>query len=194
MNLVLFDFDGTLTKRETLFAFIRFTVGDLRFLGGIILLSPVLAAHAFGFVGAERAKRAVLSYFFKGWARPKLETAGERFCAEALPSLMNEETLRTFESHKKSGAEVCLVSASCDAWLQPFCRTNGIRCICTELEYDAADRFTGRFRTPNCKGPEKRRRIEAIYRLADFARVIAYGNSSADLQMLEMAHEKHLLR
>ena len=45
-TIAVFDFDGTLTYRNSLFPFIRIAVGSPRFLWGLFLLSPVLFAYA----------------------------------------------------------------------------------------------------------------------------------------------------
>ena len=190
---MLFDFDGTLTKKDSLPAFIRFACGFPRMLGGAILLSPMLLGYIFSLVKNAEAKRRVLSHFFKGRSRDWMEQKGRAFCAEVLPGMMQEETLRIFEKEIGSGAAVAVVSASVDAWLRPFCEKYTAVCICTELSYDASGLFTGHFHTPNCNGDEKPKRIRERLTLEQYTHIIAYGNSKSDLPMLAIAHEKHML-
>ena len=42
MKIYAFDFDGTLTTRDTLIAFIRYACGTSRFLLGFLLHAPLL--------------------------------------------------------------------------------------------------------------------------------------------------------
>lgn len=41
-KIYCFDFDGTLTKKDTLIEFIKFSMGKTRFLMGFLLYSPIL--------------------------------------------------------------------------------------------------------------------------------------------------------
>ena len=41
-KIAFFDFDGTITTDDSLLKFIRFVVGDRRFLLGLVVLSPML--------------------------------------------------------------------------------------------------------------------------------------------------------
>ena len=56
MNLALFDFDGTITKNDSLIKFIRFAVGDLKFVFGLFILSPVLLAYKIKLIPNFKAK------------------------------------------------------------------------------------------------------------------------------------------
>lgn len=40
MNLVLFDFDGTITRDDSLLEFVAYVVGFKKFFRGILVLSP----------------------------------------------------------------------------------------------------------------------------------------------------------
>jgi len=133
MALVLFDFDGTITKRDTLFPFLLHTCGGIRFFAGVSLLTSLPAAYALKIVSAEYAKSWLLSFFLKGQAREEIEAAGAAFCAHRLPSLLREDMIGLLKSHVSQGNEVCVVSASCDAWLKPFCAEYKTHRISTEL-------------------------------------------------------------
>lgn len=52
MNLVLFDFDGTITRDDSLLEFVAYVVGFKKFFRGILALSPVLAAYKLGLVNS----------------------------------------------------------------------------------------------------------------------------------------------
>ena len=194
MTLVLFDFDGTLTKRDTLMPFLHHTCGGLRFYAGLLLVLPWLAAYAAGLVSAHDAKTRVLRFFLRGRSKAAIENAGETFCREKLPELLRPDSMALLNAHIAGGKEVAVVSASCGAWVKPFCVKEGVGCICTEMEFDAEGKFTGNLCTPNCKGEEKPRRIREVYELGRYSRIIAYGDSPADLPMLGLAHEKHMLK
>ncbi len=194
MTLVLFDFDGTLTKRDTMMPFLQHTSGSLRFYAGMLLLLPWLAAYAAGLITAHNAKARVLRFFLKGRSKAEIESAGADFCHEKLPAMLRPDAMDLLKAHLAEGNEVAVVSASCEPWVKPFCAQEGIGCICTGMEFDAEGNFTGNLCTPNCKGEEKPRRIREVYELDRYPRIIAYGDTAADLPMLGLAHEKHMLK
>ena len=52
-KLAIFDFDGTLTTKDTLLAFIEFTKGKRRLYQELLLLSPELILMKLGFGNNE---------------------------------------------------------------------------------------------------------------------------------------------
>ena len=77
--LVLFDFDGTLTKKDTMFEFIKFTHGRSILFYKMILMLPTLVKMKLGMVSNASAKLSLLSSFYKGWPQKKMHKAGEDF-------------------------------------------------------------------------------------------------------------------
>ena len=65
MNLVLLDFDGTITKKDTLFDFTRFSVGNIKFTLGIAVLFIPMVLNKIGLLSAQNTKEIFLTLFFK---------------------------------------------------------------------------------------------------------------------------------
>lgn len=190
-TLVLFDFDGTLTTGDTLVRFLLFAVPPARLItGGARLFFQYLGLVFQGKWSNERAKAQLLAVFFQHQQQEDLEALGARFCAQKLPGLFRADLLNLLRDYRRQGATIALVSASPDLWLKPFAAAENIQLICTELDY-AAGRFSGKFATPNCNGAEKARRIQAVFQLSDFEKIIAYGNSSGDEAMFALAHASY---
>ena len=61
-----FDFDGTLTTKDTLLAFIRYAKGTGKTILGALLFSPILILMRLHLYPNWKAKQQVFSYFFKG--------------------------------------------------------------------------------------------------------------------------------
>ena len=55
-SLALFDFDGTITFKDTLFEFIIHSKGRMRFLLGIAVLSPVFVLYLLRIIPNWKAK------------------------------------------------------------------------------------------------------------------------------------------
>ena len=109
---------------------------------------------------------------------------------------------------------MAIVSASIDNWVRPFAEmylqsdnaqdksqgnvqdnvqdnkpSSPIIVLGTKVEVDAAGCLTGRFATPNCYGPEKVRRIEAVWPHREQYDVSAFGDSRGDKEMLAYADQ-----
>jgi HAD superfamily phosphoserine phosphatase-like hydrolase len=193
--LHLCDFDGTLTKGDTLLHFLWFALSPSARLK-VTLLAPIRFTGLL-FTGSwsnDRAKEQLLSLCFKGKTRVELEKSGEAFCQEVLPGLIRSSLLETLLKARGRQERVVIVSASLDIWIKPFCQQEGFEWLCTELEYKkigahGAPQFSGYFGLPNCNRAEKARRIQMAYSLSDFRHIIAYGNSKGDYDMYALANE-----
>jgi phosphatidylglycerophosphatase C len=186
-KLILFDFDGTLTKGDSMFAFINFAKGEPALWGSLILLSPWLVLQKLGLYPAEKAKKKLLAFHFKGETAHNLEEMGKAFGLRVLPNLFRDMALEKLHFHRSKGHEVWIVTASLDIWVGPWAQQQGLPILCTKAEF-VDGKFTGEFSTPNCNGPEKVRRIEEVLQREDFERVYAYGDSRGDKEMLAYAH------
>jgi len=190
VGLALFDFDGTITFKDSFGDFIAYAVGRRRLITGAVLLSPMLLGNVLGLISNWRAKEIVSTYFFGGWdARGFVELAS-KYSRERLPHLIREIALERIAWHKQQGDKVVVVSASIDLWLADWCTDRALDLIATKLAIEDG-KVTGRFSTRNCSGQEKVRRIGERYDVKSFDRVYAYGDSAGDKAMLGMADEKY---
>ena len=190
MALALFDFDGTITFKDSFADFIRYAVGRKKFIIGVIRLTPMLFAYALGLVRNWRAKELVSAYFFGGWDSRLLEEIAAKYSKERLPGIVREAAMEKIKWHQLKGDTVVVVSASIDLWLAGWCAEYDVDLVATKLEVKDG-RVTGRFLTKNCSGKEKVRRIEERYNLKSFDYIYAYGDTPGDKAMLELADEKH---
>jgi phosphatidylglycerophosphatase C len=188
-KLVLFDFDGTITTKDTLLEFIRFYHGSLKFLIGFALLSPVIALHLFKIIPNWKAKQFVLTWFFKDESVEQFAAKCDNFTHKIIPSLIRPQALVAIQNHKQNNDEVVVISASAENWVAPWCKALGLPCIATRLEA-VHGKLTGKIVEKNCYGAEKVSRLLMHYSLNDFSSIVAYGDSSGDKEMLAVAHEQ----
>ena len=189
IDLALFDFDGTITKDDSLLKFIRFVVGDVRFVFGLVVLSPILVAYKLKLIPNYKAKQKMLSWFFKGMSKEAFLKVANEYSLVHIDKILRPKAIEKINWHKNQGHKVVVVSASIEFWLRPWCEKNGLELIATKLEIKD-DIVTGKLLSKNCYGVEKVNRIKEIYNLKDFEYIYSYGDSSGDKQMLELAHEK----
>lgn len=196
----MFDFDGTLTSADTLLEFIRYACGRRRFFIGFALFSPLLVLMKLHLYPNYRAKQRLFAWYFKGMSIDNFDLVCRRF-AHHNQRLMRQKALDRLREIFHNNETLCVVSASIDNWVRPFfdniskASRSDFRVIGTEVEVDTDGVLTGRFRTHNCYGAEKVRRVlEAMPQLKsnrDDFWVVACGDSRGDKELLEFADEAH---
>lgn len=187
--LALFDFDGTLTFRDSLLDFLFYAVGLHRMVAGAAYLSPALLAYCFRILDHSDAKQKVLQYFFSGWETEKMQRLSHNYSLGRLPKIIRSAGLKRMHWHMKQGHEVLIVSATPEIWIRAWAEEQSVGLMGTLLE-EAEGRITGKYQGVNCNGVEKVRRIREKHNLQGFDKIYAYGNSSGDRPMLALAHEK----
>lgn len=191
MTIAFFDLDGTLTTKDTMIQFIRFAKGNLIFYTGLLLLLPVLIAYRMGLLANWRAKEILFSFYFKGMSVERAQSLGQAFATKVIPQLLHPRALQEIEFHQKAGAEIVVVTASFAFWVKPWCDLHHFDLIATE--YDTHDGLlSGLIKGKNCHGAEKVRRIKEKFDLLRFDKIYAYGDSTSDIKMLNLAHFKYL--
>lgn len=185
--IAAFDFDGTITTKDTLFDFIKFYHGEFKLYKGLFLLSPTLIAFNLGFIENSRAKEKLLSFFFKGESITKFNEMCEAYSSR-IYEICREDALERIMWHKERGHEVLIVSASLQNWISPWARDMDIpQVLGTGLAVNEKGIITGSFSTPNCYGPEKVNRLKAVYPDKKTYILYAYGDSSGDRELLAYA-------
>ena len=159
-------------------------------LKAVLLNLPFVIGYKLGIVSGHSIKEKFIAGFFKGQTMYSFSEEGKQYAIEKLNEIVRPKALERIKWHQEQGHEVVVVSASLNQWIEPWCKHLNIKCIATEIETDE-DRITGRLKGKNCTGSEKVRRIKEVYASVDFEYIYAYGNSSGDKQLLEMANEKY---
>jgi len=188
MQIAFLDFDGTITTDDSLIKFIRFVVGDVKFIWGMILLSPMLTAYKLKFIPNYKAKQYMLSYFFKNMSEEKFMHVAREYSLNQINTILRPKALEKIAWHKEQGHKIVIVSASIECWLKPWCDENNLGLIATRLEIKEGI-LTGKFSTKNCYGIEKANRVQELYNLSDYEHIYAYGDSRGDKELLALANE-----
>lgn len=186
-ELALFDFDGTLTRRDTYPRLLRYIAGGPRFYTSLVVLIPAFTGYLMGRLSHTDLKTRILTQLLGGCPIARYRELAYQFALEQLPHLLRQPAVDCLRWHRARGDRVIVVSASMREWLEPFCREHSVELLCTEMEV-VEGRLTGRLAGSNCSGPEKVRRVQRHLDLTQYAAVHAYGDSRGDREMLAIAH------
>lgn len=190
MDLALFDFDGTITNKESIKEFIRFVLGD-RFFAKMLPIIPSLVLYGLGIYGNKQIKETALSLSIAGMEVEQLSLIALEFSRIILPQIIRLEAIKRLQWHKERGDYVAIVSAGLDIYITPWARENGVdKVIAMALEIKN-ERCTGRLIGENCYGEEKVRRIKKEINLDKYDKIYAYGDSRGDREMLAIADEAY---
>lgn len=186
--IVAFDFDGTLTVRDSFTQFLRWRAGAGGWFLGLSRMAPDLAAYA-GHRDRGRLKAASVREFLKGTPRAQLEADAEAFAGQVWPGFMRYDALACWKDWGEKGAYRVIVTASPETTVAPFARRLGAEALLgTPLLFDGDDRVAGAFAGPNCRGEEKVLRLRAAFG-EDMQLAAAYGDTTGDTEMLAVADE-----
>ncbi len=184
--IVAFDFDGTLTWKDSFMAFLRWRAGARGYAAGMARLAPAAFAYL-GHRDRERLKAKAVREFLKGAPRAELEAQAQRFASERARRLLRPDATEVWKRWQRQGARLVIVTASPETIIAPFARGLGAeRLIGTRLAFDDQDRVTGDFIGANCRGPEKVIRLKGAFG-DDMMLEAAYGDTDGDREMLAMA-------
>jgi HAD superfamily hydrolase (TIGR01490 family) len=185
-RIAFFDFDGTITTRDSLLAFIFFRHGRLKTIMGLLIISPFYVLYALKLIQVQKAKEKVLSRFFRNEPLEQFDSFCEQFTRTVLPSLIRPKAVKELQIMMEKHVEIVIVSASPENWLKSWCKQFDAALISTKLEVKNG-KLTGKIDGKNCRGEEKVRRIRTQYDLGNYDEVYAYGDTKGDKPMLALA-------
>lgn len=186
-EIAVFDFDGTLTTKDTFIEFAKWALGTTRFILALILSLPYLVAWKLHFISSSKAKQKLFSRLFKDMPRGRFKQLGEQF-SHQIDTILRQEVLDILREHQSRGAECYIISASIEDWIEPWALANGFKAIAaTRVEYSVEGRLTGNFSGVNCLGLEKLHRLAELVPNYKDCEMWAYGDSKQDIPLLQEA-------
>ena len=187
--VAVFDLDGTLTWRDTLFPFLmsflrRHPWRLLRLWRLPFALCSFLVQNRDRGLLKSRAIRMVMG----GATRTVVDACAASFVDTLKPRhRLRLAGLAMLEAHRAAGDHLVLLSASPDIYVPRIGRALGFeRTLCTEVEWQG-DRLAGTLKTPNRRGAEKLRCLTWLRTQYPGLPIVAYGNSASDLDHMRHA-------
>ena len=188
--LAAFDFDGTLTYRDSFTLFLKTELGFARYSAGLRRLSIPTFKHLTGFRTRDQLKEDLIRHFLTGFSVAELVDRSDYFCSKIWPRLMRPNALKEVEHQLQVGATVTLCSASPEIVLRPFAKRLGVSLIATRLEeHDGV--LTGGLQGKNCRQAEKVARLAEVHGDLSLLHLRGWGDTAGDKQMLEAAQERY---
>ena len=192
-EIYVFDFDGTITTRDTFALFLRYYAGTARWALNITKLLPTFVAYKLGRIDRHTVKHAVINRFFAGEPADDVEARAAQFAQEVIPNLIRpaaHERLKELLGSPNCGPEsLYICSASIGPYLRAWASSCGVHeqnVMSTELSVDNG-RITEGLSGYNVWGSNKVRRILDQFMPHSVRIVEAYGDTRGDREMLHAA-------
>lgn len=186
-EIVVFDFDGTITTKDTFALFLRYYAGTTAWAFNIILLLPIFAAYGLKIIDRNAVKAHVVRRFFKNATVEDLNARAETFAKNVIPPLIRPLAQKRLDARKKGPESLYICSASISPYLRAWGKDQNIHNIlATELEQQDGV-YTGEIEGWNIWGEGKTRRIYAEFPQESVIIKEAYGDSRGDQELLHAA-------
>ena len=190
-RVAVFDVDGTLLRGDCLWLAARRSKGLAGQLLAALVCLPWLIGWQLRLVSTGRFKQQTIAAFGVCEAVNRAEAAGRSgWLLAELRGQLRPEALQRLRWHQQSGDRVLLCSASPRLLLQPLADWLGVELLCTELEQQQGQ-WRPKLSSPNCKGPEKVRRLAEHLGPLEGLTIEAYGDSKGDRELLQAAALPH---
>jgi len=193
MAIAIFDLDGTITHRDTLFPLVLRHLARrpwrlLRLLGVL----PALLRFAFD-QDRGALKQSLLRMTLRGTPRAGIDVLAKEFVRDKIAHDCFRDALATIRRHRDAGHYLVLMSASVDFYVPEFGRQLDFdQVISTEVRWQD-ERLDGTLISANRRGEEKARCVRALLAEHGDGESFAYGNSASDLPHLRLVEHGQLV-
>ena len=188
VQLAVFDLDGTITRRDTLFPYVMgFLLRAPHRLPGLLLFLPALVRFTIARSGRGELKSALIRCTMSGCSRASIDRWTARFVERLNRRGLFGDAVDRIAFHKRQGAHLVLLSASTDLYVPAIGRSLGFHeTICTEVQWNG-DHLDGHLTSENRRGEEKARVFESLRERHPGFSTAAYANAASDLEHLRLA-------
>ncbi len=187
-NLALFNFDGTITNKNALIEFIKFSSSRAPVKLGLIRASKLLGLKL-GF--QETDQEYLLTEFLQDWPCKDFEKLAREFSLTVLPTLITKKAQERLQWHRRYHHEIVIVTMFMQALIEPWATANGYKVIAQQPEC-IDGKLSGKIEGNVNDGFEKVYKIQNQFNLSIYERIYTYVSSKEDTAMLRLGDEGYI--
>jgi HAD superfamily hydrolase (TIGR01490 family) len=193
-----FDVDGTLVQTTIAHYYAYFRRRRMSPLWGKFWYATFLAKCAY-YLLLDRISRSALNVVFyrsyRGLPADEIKAQAQACYRDVIKPRQFQEAAACVAEHHRAGRAVVLVTGSIDFIVAPLADEFGVDMVLAPALLESNGRFTGELDGPPIGEKEKARRIRQFAERhgIDLAKSHAYGDSIADLPMLETVGHPHVV-
>ncbi len=198
-KVAAFDFDGTVTRRDTLVPFVRGFTGNAASVRATVGTGwSSLVTRNQPLTDRDAFKEQMVQRLLAGRSARELDRAAGTYATGLIDTAFRPEMVDEIRRHVAAGHETLFVSASLSNYLWPVARYLGVTdVVAVELEHRDGV-LTGSMVHPNVRAAQKAVRLRNWLGVPPQGplrgiELWAYGNSSGDHELLELADHAYWL-
>ena len=185
--IAAFDFDGTITIRDTFLPFLAAAFGWGSQAEAIMRVALDVVGRGARMRSRDVLKARLIAILFAGHDCGPVDAAARDFAIRVARDLLRPAALERVRWHRERGHRLVLISASLDIYLTHLVGQLGFDdLLCTRLSRMNGI-FDGRLVGRNCRGAEKVARLNELLDGCNGYQIYAYGNSAGDRELLRAA-------
>ncbi len=189
-NIVIFDLDHTITKKDTYLGFLGLFLrrNPSRLLRCWFLPVAVLM-YKLKLRDNSWLKETFLTRISAGTSIHRLNLIADDFVEMTMKNGLHADASRRITKHLDEGDFLVLASASFDFYVKKIAQNlNFDLIICTAAEWDKNKRLTGKIAGKNCYGLDKRTAVDTHLAPLDFTgEITVYSDHLSDWPIFELA-------
>lgn len=187
-SIVVFDFDGTITNKDSFNDFLITTFGLSKFLFVFIPLIPFVIAYKLGLVSNKRSQEIIVTHYFKNMTSENFNKICTTYAKVKLPRIIKQSALEEIEKHDKNGSVLVIVSSSLTNWIKYWARTHKIRFVLGSEAEIVNHRLTGKIKD-YCAGKRKATKFLESFPNRKNYTLVSYGDSRNDKYLFKISNK-----
>ena len=197
VKLALFDIDYTITRKETLMEFYKYSleedIKNIRFLPRALYSGLMDSIKVYD----ERRVKECFLKFIDNIDEKDLAKLTKSFYDERLSSILYKDAVDMIKKLKNEGYMVILISASPEFYIKEFYAIKEVDLIIgTKFAFEGG-KFVRKMDGNNCKGEEKVKRLNEVLKekniKADFKNSYMFSDSLSDKPLLDLVGNPYLI-
>jgi len=188
--LHVYDFDKTITKRDSFTLFLKFLFGKRLYYTKLLSMYKDAIKYCLGKISRDELKARLIKKFLTNVPEELVINKAELFCKKYADKLLIPDAVTSIAGARTFVKEITICSASPEIMLLPLANMLNIKLIGTRLEVKHGV-LTGLIVGKNCRAEEKVVRLkEKFGELTDYT-LHVWGDSPGDYDMMRIANKCH---
>jgi phosphatidylglycerophosphatase C len=186
-TLAVFDFDGTITNRDSVNDFLIWKFGLVRFFLSYFFMLPLIVLYFFKIVKNSTIKKAQIFFFLRKRTLNEFIIDSHNYAEKRLHKIVRQDAISTIKSHHQKGHTLIIISSSFPYWIEAWATNYSFHHVIGTKLSPVNGLINTSALCKNCYGEQKVNSLRELYpNLSDFT-IYVYGDSDGDKELLEIA-------
>ncbi len=193
MNLVVFDFDKTITCVDTLLPLAHFFSMENGKRTAYICFAAIIISFKLGLISDYDMKRLFLKLFVKGESESTIGSLCSKFFVKHFKCIVNKKVFALLKNHISAGDKVYIVTSNFDFFVRHLFELIPLAGIISTKTDQAGGFFSGNLVGHPCDRVEKLNCVLDLCRNSHYDLKIGYGDSKGDYKLLSYCERGYLV-